>query len=244
MNLIRQRARPEINAGGFSRYEGVIQFFTRVQALIQSEFIVLDFGAGRGLFQDDENPFRRNLRTLKGKVRKVVGVDIDAAVLTNQGVDETLLIEPGKPLPFADGSFDLVLSEWTIEHLDDPDSFSREMRRVVKSGGWLCARTPNKWGLTALGATLIPNAFHVKVLGCLQSTRQDKDVFPTRYKLNTLAALNHHFPRDQWLNYSYLWRGEPKYFGNNAFLFYAMQAWNWLVPPFMATDIFIFLKRR
>ena len=217
------RKRPELQAGGFSRHEGAIQFFTRVQALLHPDMCVLDFGAGRGLFQEDPNMFRRNLRTLRGKVRKVVGVDVDDAVLTNTGVDESRLVKPGELLPFAPSSFDMVVSDWVLEHLDEPEIFAREMERVLKSGGWLCARTPNKWGLTAIGARLVPNKLHTKFLKRLQPARQEKDVFPTRYRLNTLRDIERFFPESSWVNCSYLWRGEPKYHGNSSILFRLME---------------------
>ena len=236
--------RPEIGAGGFTRYEGAIQFFTRVQSLLRADMTAMDFGAGRGLFQDDGNPFRRDLRTLKGKVAKVVGVDVDSAVLANEGVDERLLIGPGAPLPFEPGSFDIVVSDWVLEHLDDPAHFASEMQRVLKPGGWLCARTPNKWGLTALAARVVPNSLHPAVLGSLQKKRQEEDIFPTRYKLNTLRDVRRMFPESDWEHCSYLWRGEPKYFGDSLLLYRLMEIWNALVPSFMATDLFVFLRKR
>lgn len=236
--------RPEIGAGGFTRYEGAIQFFTRIQSLLRADMTAMDFGAGRGLFQDDGNPFRRDLRTLKGKVAKVVGVDVDSAVLTNEGVDERLLIGPGAPLPFEPGSFDIVVSDWVLEHLDDPAHFASEMQRVLKPGGWLCARTPNKWGLTALAARVVPNSLHPTVLGSLQKKRQEEDIFPTRYKLNTLRDVRRMFPESDWEHCSYLWRGEPKYFGDSLLLYRLMEIWNALVPSFMATDLFVFLRKR
>lgn len=244
MKNIARRRRPEMAAGGFSRNAGVIQFFVRVQALIRPDMDVLDFGAGRGAFLEDHNVFRRDLRTLKGKVKRLVGVDVDDAVLSNEGVDERHHVQPNDKLPFPDNTFDLVVSDWVLEHLDDPDFFAREMERVLKPGGWLCARTPNKWGLTAIVARLVPNNHHVRFLKVVNAGRQEKDVFPTRYRLNTLRQIRKTFPNDRWEHCSYLWRGEPKYHGNKLILFRIMEAWNALVPPFMATDIFVFVRKK
>ena len=243
MKSVLRKERPEIAAGGFTRYEGAIQFFSRLQSLLQPHFEVLDLGAGRGVFLEDEVPFRRDLRTLKGKVKKVVGADVDQAVLENSGVDEKILITAGAPLPFPDTTFDLIFSDWVLEHVDDPSAFSSEITRVLKSGGWFCARTPNKWGLTAIGARIIPNALHGKLLNQLQPSRQDHDIFPTRYRLNTIGALKKYFPDSAWDHCSYYWRGEPKYFGENVVIFHLMQIWNWFVPPSMSTDVFVFIRK-
>lgn len=47
----------------------------------------------------------------------------------------------GTSLPFAGGSFDLVLSHAVIEHVADPASYLREARRVLASGGFMFLQT-------------------------------------------------------------------------------------------------------
>lgn len=44
-------------------------------------------------------------------------------------------------LPFADASFDAVVSFNTFEHLSDPDRAAAEIFRVLKPGGWLVVHT-------------------------------------------------------------------------------------------------------
>jgi hypothetical protein len=39
---------PEIGAGGFSRIDSTIQFYERINSLVDPDFVLLDFGAGRG----------------------------------------------------------------------------------------------------------------------------------------------------------------------------------------------------
>jgi 2-polyprenyl-3-methyl-5-hydroxy-6-metoxy-1,4-benzoquinol methylase len=42
-------------------------------------------------------------------------------------------------------TFDLVLSFETIEHLEDPRLFLRDVRHVLRPGGWFICSTPNKF---------------------------------------------------------------------------------------------------
>jgi hypothetical protein len=43
-----ERLYNELGAGGFTHRDHKVQFFSRVNALIEENAIVLDFGAGRG----------------------------------------------------------------------------------------------------------------------------------------------------------------------------------------------------
>jgi SAM-dependent methyltransferase len=236
--------RSEVSAGGFSRNDGTVQFYSRINALLRPSMHVLDFGAGRGAFVEDDCDFRRSLHFLKGKVAYLVGADSDLAVLKNSTVDKSVVLDLNSPtLPFPDKSFDIVVSDWVLEHLDDPAKFALEMSRIVKPGGWLCARTPNKFGLTAIGATLIPNSLHIKFLKTLAPQKKDIDTFPTRYRINTRRAIRQYFPGLQWRDFSYYWRGDPKYHANSLTLWKLMGAWIRCAPEFMATDLLIFLQR-
>lgn len=49
----------------------------------------------------------------------------------------------GKPLPFEDDSFDYVLCQEGIEHIESPLTFTRECSRVLRVGGKLILTTPN-----------------------------------------------------------------------------------------------------
>jgi SAM-dependent methyltransferase len=65
-------------------------------------------------------------------------------------------------LPFADGSFDAVLSHAVFEHLARPDAALGELRRVLRSGGMLGVCSSD-WG----GAKIEPRGEDVELaLGC------------------------------------------------------------------------------
>ena len=88
--------------------------------------------------------------------------ELDAAELTAADVSRVALdrargrlpeatqvveLEPDTPLPFEDGSFDLVLCAETIEHVRDAQLFLSEVRRVLRSGGELALTTPAHFAL-------------------------------------------------------------------------------------------------
>jgi ubiquinone/menaquinone biosynthesis C-methylase UbiE len=60
-----------------------------------------------------------------------------AESLRRAGVSARVHRADVRDIPCADGSFDLVMAAHVIEHLPDPRSCLREMRRVLKPGGRL-----------------------------------------------------------------------------------------------------------
>jgi SAM-dependent methyltransferase len=70
-------------------------------------------------------------------------------------------IDPAKPLPYADASFDTVLSFQVFEHVTDTDRYLTEIRRVLAPDGILLLVTPDR------STRLLPmqrpwNRWHVK----------------------------------------------------------------------------------
>ena len=74
----------------------------------------------------------------------VTGVDVEAGVVAKANADaaarglggqvQFVAVEPG-PLPFPDGSFDLVFSKDSIVHIADKHALAAEIARVLSPGG-------------------------------------------------------------------------------------------------------------
>ena len=108
---------------------------------------VLDVGCGRGLLLTaaaSRTPFGR-----------AVGIDLwlakdqssnrPEATIANaraEGVEERVEVQTAdaRQLPFADDTFDVVVSHWVVHNLDkstDRAQALKEMARVLRPGGWL-----------------------------------------------------------------------------------------------------------
>jgi len=211
---------PESKFGGFSNIDGTIAFYSRVNALLASSSNVLDVGCGRGIYIDDLVILRRNLRILKGKARKVIGIDVDPSAKDNPYIDEFLSLDSDR-WPVDDESLDLVLCDNVLEHIKDPDLFFKEANRVVRRGGNICIRTPNSWNYIALFSRVIPNKYHSKVTATVQESRKEEDVFPTYYRCNTVAKIRSKLNRYGFENnVVYGYEAEPSYLSFSKFAYW------------------------
>jgi SAM-dependent methyltransferase len=240
--LVR-RFYPESNVGGFSHVDATIAFFTQIASILRPTDVVLDFGAGRGEpLHDDNNDFRRHLSNLKGRCAHVEGCDVDDVVLQNPFLDHAEVVLPNAPLPYSDERFDIVIARWVLEHVENPVHVARELLRVVKSGGLIAAVTPNKYGYIAAGAHLIPNRMHVTVLNSVQPERKAEDVFPTRYQMNTAAALRRAFGAEAEINVTY-WSSEPAYHFGYPIIYRSIKWMNKHLPAGLQPILLVYIRK-
>lgn len=240
-NPILERFHSEYSVSGFTKLDGTVRFFGFVRSLCHSGMRVLDFGAGRGAWvHEDPSPYRRHLRDLRTRGARVVAADVDEAVKENACSDEQVLLTEGGPLPFRDDEFDLVVSDFVFEHIDDPATVSAELRRVTKSGGWICARTANRYGYVTWASRLVPNRQHRAALRRIQPSRKEIDVFPVVYRLNSVRQVRSHFPNCD-VHY-YRDSGEPAYHFNRTALYRMFLILHNLLPDVLNTGIAFFIR--
>ncbi|WP_084681658.1 class I SAM-dependent methyltransferase [Actinomycetospora chiangmaiensis] len=235
---------PEVGAGGYTRCDGTVEFYLRVRAVCPVGAVVLNFGAGRGKSSEDPVPTRRQMQDLRDIASRVVGADIDEAVLKNNTVTESVVLKGDNSLPFEDNTFDVIVSDFTFEHITDAVRASRELHRVLKPGGWICARTPNLWGYIGLPTNLVPNALHNWVLRKVQPHKQEIDTFPTAYRINTRKQIYSVFPASMFNNFSYTYDSEPHYVGRSRLAWNSLRALNRMLPREAKTMRFIFMQKK
>ncbi len=234
---------PEAAFGGFAHCDGTIAFLSRVRSLLPERGIVLDVGCGRGSRTDDPCVYRRDLQDFRSPNRRIIGIDPDPRAASNPFLDEFRPLQIPDRWPVKDGEIGLVYADYVLEHLDTPDAFFAELDRVLVPGGYFCARTPNRWGYVSLAAQLVPNRLHARITGFVQRDRRAEDVFPTRYRCNTLHTIKRQFGRHGYECVVMRHETEPTYFVFSDALFRLARIVHALLPPLLRSTLFIFARK-
>jgi SAM-dependent methyltransferase len=171
-----------------SGWDSIVPFLAVAQALAARASVVVDLGCGRGSMADQ--PAGPVFHDLRGPGRQVIGIDPDPVGKQNPLLDEFRLIEADGRWPLADASADLVVSDFVLEHVDDAPAFVAELARILRPGGAFVARTISRYSPLSAAARTIPNDEHSRLLRVLQPLRQERDVFPTRYRMNSERDLH------------------------------------------------------
>jgi len=189
---------PGLHEFGFYSVDGTFPFLLRLHQLLPEGGVVLDYGAGRGGQAERATGIKRHLLEFRHRAGRVIGVDIDPSVHENPLLDEAHQLSESGSIPLPDDSVDLAMADWVCEHLSHPREVFTEIRRVVKPGGWVGFRTPNKWHYSMMLSRLVPDAYHARVLAVAQRGRQARDVFPKHYLMNTPAACKRILSETGW----------------------------------------------
>ncbi len=147
----------------------------RVLALLRPEHSLLDLGAGAGIVTQMD---------FRGFAATICGVDPDPRVTSNPFLSEGR-VGLGNAIPYGDNSFDLVVADNVLEHLEYPVTVFAEVARVLKPGGHFVFKTPNRWHYMPLISQSTPTWFH-QMYNRMRG-RSGDDTFPTFYRANSPA---------------------------------------------------------
>lgn len=139
--------------------------------------VVLDIGAGAG--NGASHPCRQPGITL-------IGIDSSEEVSHNRFLDKCF-VQDAETLPFPDDSIAAVFSDFTLEHLSNPDRVVAEISRVLQPEGSFVFRTVNAFHYVAIGSLLLRGRVRNSLLR--KSGRAPEDLFATHYRVNTKATI-------------------------------------------------------
>jgi SAM-dependent methyltransferase len=147
----------------------------------------LDAGTGYRILEDDLDDLENWLVQNSG-----LTVGMDLHVSRHLSI-RTLVAGSIYALPFAGGSFDLLTCNVVMEHLAEPEKALAEVARVLAPGGAFIMNTPNLWNYGVLAnavlSRILPEKLRLRLVRASDS-REPADIFPVRYRANTLRRLS------------------------------------------------------
>lgn len=203
---------PGIISLDVSPIDGTLLFYDRANAVCPPFATILDYGAGSGDSIKNMPNFKQNLALFKPNVSSRIGVDVEEDVLSNLYLDKAYLLkkENGFQMPIEGDSIDLVVSDWVIEHLPFPEESFKDIFRVLKPGGWFCARTVNIYHYAFAIANLVKNSSLERHL--LNVTQGERHTWPKSYLSNTHNKLFKKVHKAGFENITIVpWEPEPAY---------------------------------
>lgn len=149
---------------------------------VTKETVWLDVGCGRDLF-----PSNHALsKVLAARCQHLVGLDPSNNIDDNPYIHERAkcIIQDYA----TDRKFDLISLRMVAEHITDPSSMIATLARLTKPGGQVVIYTVSKWAPASLAAAATPMWVHHAAKTLLWGT-EERDTFPTAYKMNTRRTL-------------------------------------------------------
>jgi SAM-dependent methyltransferase len=162
---------------GTREYHELLSWYTS-----SKEAVVLEIGSG------PENPSSAHVAS---RVACLDGLDIDERVFSNPALRKAFVYD-GREFPkeLADESYDLVVADYVVEHVEYPRLMLREIHRVLRTGGCFVFRTPNIYHYVSLISRFTPHSFHLAAAN--KARLRDEyavDPYPTYYRFNSRRAV-------------------------------------------------------
>jgi SAM-dependent methyltransferase len=164
--------------------EQFAELLTWIDSTHTGRISVLDVGGGGGFYDFPT--------AIRGRARRLVGVDPDSGVLTRPWLDESHQSLVEEYASTTDERFDVALCVYVMEHVEAPGPFLEAVRSLLVDGGSCFGVTPNLWHYFGLASAA---AARLGVAGWLLHRLRPADLIeayhsPVRYRCNTIRQLH------------------------------------------------------
>ena len=170
---------------------------------------ILDVGCGHS----------EDLEPVYAKTNYTYGIDPDRRSIEKNRIIKNKFIASANELPFEDNFFDLVVSSWVLEHLENPKKVFDEIYRVLKPGGKVIFLTPNTWSYNVWLIRMIPNRLHGIFTRKLYN-RHEVETYPVFYRINSPRKFDKLFSSIGYEKIDVIFNGDPSYISFNDVSFY------------------------
>ncbi|MEA2521668.1 MAG: hypothetical protein QOI81_1314 [Actinomycetota bacterium] len=170
-DLARKRILAERWDGG---HRALNEYKRRVEEAVHPGMSILHAGCGWD---------KHGITEPHGQDCSVTGVDLDPRV--GSMFHGEFLLADVTNLPLHDARFDLVVSEYMLEHVSEPASAFREFSRVLRPGGQAIVLTPNLRSYKTIAARVTSHRIHEAAGRIRYGHGHEEDMYPTLFRCNT-----------------------------------------------------------
>ncbi|MEW6066929.1 MAG: methyltransferase domain-containing protein [Nitrospirota bacterium] len=158
----------------FDYYDG------EVSPLVKKGAVILDAGCGK----------KGIMNKYIGNGAVIVGSDLEIAAIKRNEAMQYKTLSSLDSLCFKDETFDLIVSQWVVEHLPEPERVFREFNRVLKKGGSLILVTNSIYNPLMTFNAIMPQKLRDNIKKRVLPPEIEEDTFPTYYRANSIGRLN------------------------------------------------------
>ena len=157
------------------------------------------------------------------RCRSMTGIDPSDNIHDNKYLDHRCqcVVEDFK----TDAQFDVITLRMVAEHVVDPDAACAALARLCRPGGRVIIYTVDKWSPVSLVAAITPMSFHHWAKSRLWGG-EEKDTFPTAYRMNTRQRLAALFQKAGMREESFRYLGDTRTTAAFRWL-NALELWAW-----------------
>jgi ubiquinone/menaquinone biosynthesis C-methylase UbiE len=184
---------PQFKTGGYFVREYLKNY-------INKNSIIVDAGCGKtGIISE-----------FKEIPKSIIGIDINKVSLEKNRIVDKKIMANLENIPLDENSTDIVMSEFVLEHLQNPDLVFKEVARILKPGGVFIFITPNIVNPIIALSKILPYNVHRFMKAKL--LKRD-ETHRTYYRANTFRKLLRLGKSAGFQGCEISRAGNPEYFG-------------------------------
>ncbi len=154
------------------------QYRDLIAEFVTDQTLVLDLGCGRTSLAAEQIQ----------SAGISVGVDMSFSDLEHNQIVTYRVLADGEALAFSDDSFDLIVSQWSVEHFANPRLVFGQIARVLRPGGKAVLFTTNAYNYIPVLSRFL-GAGTQRLLISRLLRRAEHESFATYYRANTVHGL-------------------------------------------------------
>lgn len=160
------------NSGYFEIY------FKYINTIDRKGVLILHLGSGW-----DKRDVTETIRSAE-----IISIDRDLKSI-KKNRNDLKICGDGHSLPLLEGSFDYVICEDLMEHIEYPEKLLKELNYILKDNGEVIFITPGGWSYISIVSKLTPLKFHKWYNNRLRGVDVN-DIHPAYYRFNSVRAIN------------------------------------------------------